>query len=104
MPSFTEIEGFRCYAPEVALACEDYPSDGFEVTAEVELRSFWCRTRNRILRRVFRTFVDGSRPIEVLEIGCGIGGVLRELRRIPNLRLTGSEIYLQGLRYAQQRL
>jgi SAM-dependent methyltransferase len=104
MSAFVEIEGFRCYAPDVALSYDDYPSDGFDVTAEVEARSFWCRTRNRVLHQVFDRFVDCSQPIEMLEIGCGIGGVLRELRRIPNLRLTGSEVYLQGLRYARANL
>ena len=105
MPAaFEEIEGFRCYAPSVALDCTDYPSDGFEVTAEVEARSFWCRSRNRVLRRTFERFTDRSRPIDVLEIGCGIGGVIGELRRVPNLRLTGSEVYIQGLRYARAKL
>jgi SAM-dependent methyltransferase len=101
---FVEIEGIRCYAPELALGEDDYPASGFDVSADVEARSFWCRTRNRILRRVFHRFVDHDRSIDVLEIGCGIGGVLRELRRIPHLRLTGSEIYLAGLRYARTAL
>jgi len=101
---FVDIEGFRCYAPNVALTYDDYPSEAFDVTAEVEARSFWCRTRNRVLRRVFERFVNAPGPLEMLEIGCGIGGVLRELRTLPNLQLTGSEIYLKGLRYARTRL
>jgi SAM-dependent methyltransferase len=105
MPAaFQEIEGFRCYAPDVALDTADYPSEGFDLTAEVEARSFWCRSRNRVLRLVFERFTDRSRPLDMLEIGCGIGGVIAELRRLPNLRVTGSEIYLQGLRYARSRL
>jgi SAM-dependent methyltransferase len=105
MPAaFQEIDGFRCYAPRVALECADYPSDGFDVTAEVEARSFWCRSRNRVLRQVFERFTDRSRPLDVLEIGCGIGGVIGELRRLPNLRLTGSEVYIHGLRYARKKL
>jgi len=102
--SFQEIEGIRCYAPQVALDCADYPSDGFDVSADVEARSFWCRTRNRVLRQVFERFIDRSQPREVLEIGCGIGGVIGSLRQIPNLRLTGSEIYIQGLRYARAKM
>jgi SAM-dependent methyltransferase len=101
---FEVIDGFQCYAPHLALAFDDYPSAGFDVTAEVEDRSFWCRTRNRVLRQVFTRFVDSSRRIEMLEIGCGIGGVLKELRTLPNLSLTGSEIYLKGLRYARERI
>lgn len=101
---YEEIDGIRCYAPALALDCADYPSGGFDVTADVEARSFWCRTRNRILTRVFRRFTDRSRPLDVLEVGCGIGGVIDALRHIPNLRLTGSEIYIHGLRYARARM
>lgn len=105
MPAaFQEIDGFRCYAPRVALECADYPSDGFDVTAEIEARSFWCRSRNRVLRQMFERFTDRSRPLDVLEIGCGIGGVIGELRRLPNLRLTGSEVSIHGLRYARTKL
>src|SRR5437879_587607 len=102
-PTFVEIDGFRCYAPALALECADYPSEGFDVTAEVEANSFWCRSRNRILRRIVERFTDRSRQLAMLEIGCGIGGVIAELRQVPNLRLTASEIYLQGLRYARSR-
>ena len=103
IPTFVEIDGFRCYAPALALECIDYPSEGFDVTAEVEANSFWCRSRNRILRQIVRRFTDRSRQLAMLEIGCGIGGVIAELRQLPNLRLTASELYLQGLRYARSR-
>lgn len=102
--AFTEIEGFRCYAPDVARSYADYPSDGFDVTAEVEASSFWCRTRNRIIGGVVERFADRSRTLDMLEIGCGIGGIVAELRRFSHLRLTASEIYLQALRYARTRV
>ena len=101
---YTEIDGFKCYAPALVQDHADYPGAGFDVTAAVEARSFWCRTRNRILSRVFRRFTDRSRPVDVLEIGCGIGGVIGALNTIPNLRLTGSEVYIQGLKYARSKL
>ena len=101
---YTEIEGIRCYAPAVALDYTDYPSGGFDVTADVEGRSFWCRTRNRVLTQVFERFTDRAGPVDVLEIGCGIGGVIDALRQLGNLRLTGSEIYIQGLKYARKKM
>jgi SAM-dependent methyltransferase len=101
--AYTEIDGFRCYAPELAGDFGDYPQEGFDVTASVEASSFWCRSRNRVLRRVIERFTDRSRRLHMLEIGCGIGGVVGELRRFPHLQLTASEIYLQGLRYARSR-
>ena len=103
-PAYTEIDGFRCYAPALASDHADYPSEGFDVTADVEARSFWCRTRNRVLGAVLDRFTDARQPCEMLEVGCGTGNVLSSLRGRANFRLTGSEIYLQGLRYARKRL
>lgn len=97
------IDGIACYAPAVARDHADYPESGFEVTVAVEARSFWCRTRNRILKQVFRRFTDNSRQLDVLEIGCGVGGVVGALQELPNLRLTASEIYIQGLKFARKR-
>jgi SAM-dependent methyltransferase len=101
--SFVEIDGFRCYAPDRALGCTDYPSEGFAVTAEIEAGSFWCRSRNRVLGDVVCRFTDRSRRLDMLEIGCGIGGVVAELQRFDHVRLTASDIYLDGLRYARSR-
>jgi SAM-dependent methyltransferase len=101
--AFVEIDGFRCYAPAMARECADYPSEGFDVTAEVEASSFWCRSRNRILRQIVERYTDRSRQLAMLEIGCGIGGVIAELRHISNLSLTASEVYVQGLQYARSR-
>jgi SAM-dependent methyltransferase len=101
--TFVEIDGFRCYAPAMARECADYPSEGFDVTAEVEASSFWCRSRNRILRQIVERYTDRSRQLAMLEIGCGIGGVIAELRHISNLSLTASEVYIQGLQYARSR-
>jgi len=101
---FQEIDGIRCYAPALALDYADYPSDGFDVTAAVEQRSFWCRTRNRILHIILNRFAERGRRLEMLEIGCGTGTVLSSLRQRPDLHLTGSEIYLNGLRHARRRL
>jgi SAM-dependent methyltransferase len=102
--TYQEIDGIRCYAPAVALDYADYPSEGFDVTAAVEQRSFWCRTRNRILHIILNRFTDRGRRLELLEIGCGTGTVLSSLRERRDLHLTGSEIYLNGLRHARRRL
>ena len=102
--AWQEIDGIRCYAPELARSHTDYPAEGFDVTAAVEARSFWCRSRIRILRRIIERHADRTRTLDVLDIGCGIGGIVGALERMGNLRLTGSEIYLSGLQYARTRL
>lgn len=101
---FTEIDGIRCYAPEAALTYTDYPSEGFDVTAAVEARSFWCRSRIRIIRGLVRRYADRTRTLDMLDIGCGIGGMVGGLQSLGRLNLTGSEIYLSGLKYARSRL
>lgn len=98
-----EIDGIICYAPELAQSCEGYPEEGFNVTVQVEEQSFWCRSRNRILRSLVERYGPKT-PAKLLEIGCGTGTVLRALTAVDNLRLTGSEIYLAGLRHARRRL
>jgi hypothetical protein len=37
--AFVQIDGFRCYAPELARECADYPSEAFDVTAAVQAAS-----------------------------------------------------------------
>jgi len=103
LPAFTIIDGFRCYAPELAFASSDYPAEGFAATARIEAGSFWVQSRNRVLRGVIERFTDRSRRLAMLEIGCGIGGVVAELRRLDHLQLTGSELSIEGLRYARAR-
>jgi len=100
---FAEIDGFRCYAPHLADDSSFYPLEGFDISVDAEANSFWCRSRNRIIRAVIDRFAAPGRPLEMLEIGCGIGGVVSELRRIGRLRITASEISLHGLRYARAR-
>lgn len=101
---FTEVDGIKCYAPEMALSHDDYPSEGFDVTAAVEARSFWCRTRIRIIRNIIECYADRDRTLDMLDIGCGIGGMVGGLQSLGRLNLTGSEIYLSGLKYARSRL
>lgn len=97
------IDGITCYAPDIAESYDSYPSEGFDVTVEVEQRSFWCRSRNRLLIQLLRAYAPADRPQRLLEIGCGTGNVLGALRALPNFELTGSEIYLNGLHHAQRR-
>lgn len=101
--AFVEIDGVPCYAPELIDSDADYPLEGFEVSAALEAESFWCRSRNRILRQTLERFTDRTRRLRMLEIGCGIGGVVAELRRLPHLDITASEVSLHGLRFARRR-
>ena len=64
---------------------------------------FWFRARNELIVYMLCRFFPHAR--KMLEIGCGTGFVLRGITRArPDLRASGSEIFLEGLGFAAQRL
>lgn len=104
-PGFAPIErdGFLCFAPDLATADEGFDRTAFAGLAEHEERNFWFRGRSALIEwALARYFPEAG---SLLEVGCGTGYVLSRLReRRPDLRLTGSEIYLEGLAFARGRL
>jgi SAM-dependent methyltransferase len=75
----------------------------FERLAAEEPRSFWFRSRNRLILDVLRHSFPGA--ASMLEVGCGTGFVLAALREaFPQLRLVGSELFAEGLAIARSRL
>lgn len=97
------VNGMQAYAPDLADESEGFKAEYFDELVTVEGRNFWFRARNRILIWAFGTYVpeDGS----FLEIGCGNGFVLRGIKEaFPKAKLSGSEIFLNGLRFAADRL
>ena len=68
----------------------------------VEEESFWFRSRNRLIIQLVTEFAElGGR---FLEIGCGTGFVLRALARECGQQVTGTELFAEGLEYAQHRV
>lgn len=98
------IDGFRCYAPALALGSEDYPVDLYDRLCRLEEKHFWFRARNRIILRVFREYFARQARPRVLEIGCGTGYVLQGLAAENHYDLTGLEAHIAGLRHARSRL
>ena len=97
------IDGFTAWAPELAHAGGGFKAEGFDDLAELEAGNFWFRARNELivwaLRRHFPSLTS------FLEVGCGTGFVLNGVSKaFPKARLVGSEIFVQGLRYAAARL
>jgi SAM-dependent methyltransferase len=90
--------------PEVdaSLAREGYDAGLFEQLAGVEDESFWFRARNRLLVQTVSELVPPGERF--LEIGCGTGYVLAALAEDCNLRVTGSELFSEGLEYARRRV
>lgn len=101
---FDIIDGIKCYAPELAEYNEDFQSEGFELLFKVEERNFWFRSRNRIIKHLFKKHLGIDKEKNILEIGCGTGFVLNGLSEFKNYKLTGAEIHLAGLKFARKRL
>lgn len=98
------IQGFSCYHPEVALKSDDYPIQIYEHLKELEGSSFWFSIRNALIKYVVEKYFPRKRNFEFLEIGCGSGFVLKYLKQFSGFRLTGADIYLNGLKFAAKRV
>jgi SAM-dependent methyltransferase len=69
----------------------------------LEAGSFWFRGRSDLIEWALCRYFPQTR--DFLEIGCGTGYVLDRLRRsFPDLSLSGSELFAEGLLYARERL
>lgn len=80
-----------------------YARSIFRELSELEDRSFWFRSRNRLLVWALRRYFPDARRL--LEVGCGTGYVLAALRRgLPDTEVAGAELYPEGLEVARERL
>jgi len=69
----------------------------------LEAGSFWFRGRSDLIEWALRRYFPDTR--DFLEIGCGTGYVLDRLHRsFPNISLTGTELFAEGLACARERL
>lgn len=97
------IEGFTAWAPEFAHSNSGFKAESFSHLAQMEASSFWFRARNRlIIWAISRYFPKMS---SFLEVGCGTGFVLSGVTEaFPKARLVGTEIFVEGLKYAEKRV
>jgi SAM-dependent methyltransferase len=80
-----------------------YRPELFELLEQLEPRSFWFRSRNRLIIWALHTYCPGLRSF--LEVGCGTGFVLAAVRAaFPGVSLMGSELAPEGLEVARRRL
>lgn len=97
------ISGFDCYAPDLAREGGGYDAKHYATLAELEARNFWFRARNELILHALRKYCPDMQSF--LEIGCGTGFVLSAVREdYPSAETMGSEIFVEGLEHAAQRL
>ncbi|HNU76051.1 MAG TPA: methyltransferase domain-containing protein, partial [Deltaproteobacteria bacterium] len=95
--------GYLSFTQPAADTGRGFDSGSYRHLARLEAKNFWFRSRNRLLIWALRRcFPDAER---FLEIGSGTGFVLSGIRReFPKMKITGSDIYPQGLDYARERV
>jgi SAM-dependent methyltransferase len=80
-----------------------FDPDQFAELFELEPRSWWFRSRNRLIRQTVQRRFPNARS--VLEIGCGTGFTLLALRdALPRAALTATELFPEGLEFARRRV
>lgn len=98
------IDGFEAWAPELARSGEGefFQPHKFQELAALEDESFWFQARNElILWALGRHFGAAA---DIAEIGCGTGYVLGAVERaLPEARLLGTELFVNGLKFAARR-
>ena len=96
-------EGFVCFAPALGQSSGEYDPKHFRLLVRLEEKSFWFQARNQLIALALKRFFPGAK--DILEVGVGTGFVLRSIREaLPHARLCGSDIHLEGLRFAAARL
>lgn len=98
-----EQQGIPVYAPQFASNNDSYPAEVFARLAAIEVGHFWFEGRKQVLNYMARTYFPNASRI--LEIGCGTGYVLQQFHSLfPAAQLTGADIYIEALRFAQTRV
>jgi SAM-dependent methyltransferase len=75
----------------------------FARLAALETGHFWFEARNRVILWALAHYFPHAQNF--CEVGCGTGFVLSAVQRaFPQLALSGSEVLVEGLSFARQRL
>jgi SAM-dependent methyltransferase len=95
--------GLLRFAEDPPIVGAGFKREYFSQLARFEEGNFWFRARNRLIQWALRKYFPDARSF--FEVGCGTGFVLKGVRETrPRMRLAGSEIFGEGLVFAQARL
>ena len=97
------IGGITVFCPEMARQGDGFRPEYFAKLAALEDANFWFRARNSLITWALGKYAPTAQ--NMLEIGCGTGVVLAAIASArPDLRLTASELFIEGLELAQARV
>ena len=97
------LSGFPAHAANLAKGGGGFKPEYFRQLAELESGNFWFRARNRLILWALRNYRPDAASF--MEVGCGTGYVLSGIAGShPEMRICGSEIFVDGLFYAAERV
>jgi SAM-dependent methyltransferase len=97
------VNGILAHALDLASAGSGFRSEFFSELAGLEATNFWFRARNELIVWALRRYKPEAETF--LEVGCGTGYVLSGIANAcPEIVLTGSEVFSEGLSYAAARV
>jgi len=97
------VKGYLAFSPESSVDSTSFKADYFGQLINLEKENFWFRSRNRLIIWALARYFPKAKNL--LEIGCGTGFVLSGIRQVlPDVALYGSDIFIDGLAFAQKRL
>lgn len=96
-------KGYLSFSPDLVETNDGFSAEYFKQLFRLEADHFWFRSRNLLLIWALHKYFPHARNF--LEIGCGTGYVLSGIRQgFPGLELSGSDIFINGLKFAEKRL
>src|SRR5690242_13968845 len=97
------IDGRPAFAFTLAERNSGFSADYFTRLADMEVGHFWFESRNELLLWALKKYFPAMETF--LEIGCGTGFVLAAVtKQFPQARVTGSEVFREGLAFAATRM
>ena len=82
---------------------EGFEKGHFRILTELENSHFWFKGRNRLTISILKKYFPFA--TNFIEIGCGTGFVVSAIaKKLPQLSVSGSDLYFEGLHFARKRL
>lgn len=99
-----KLNDFIAHSPKYAQDGNGgFNKDSFSHLYKIEKTNFWFRIRNKLIVWTFKKYKENIDNF--FEVGCGTGFVLSGvLKAFPKILITGSEIFIDGLSYAKNRI
>jgi ubiquinone/menaquinone biosynthesis C-methylase UbiE len=95
--------GYWIFSPQMIGSNDGFDPDYFSRLAAIEQRNWWFRSRNKLIIWALGRFFPQAKNF--YEIGCGTGFTLLGIKQsLPTLLLSGSDLFVEGLAYAENRL